>query len=187
MRAEDDKITEKDLVVTRLSLTLDEEAISQFVDKAVDISVVAQRQVHVNRNVLKTKETSQLRYTGYQVVDVPVVLVVQVPQEQVVAKTVEIPRSLLGEKIVAIPEVRTIQGTRTSESFRISVIGVSIHSFVFEVSVSFHLLASLVVMRQCVPWMIKLCEWSPQSQSCDLKCQLSFFCEKVLFHFETSR
>ena len=29
----------------------------------------------------------------------------QVPQEQVVAKTVEIPRSLLGEKIVAIPEM----------------------------------------------------------------------------------
>ena len=73
VRAEDDKITEKDLVVTRLSLPLDEEAISQFIDKAVDIPVVAQRQVHVNRNVQKTKEISQLRYTGYQVVDVPVV------------------------------------------------------------------------------------------------------------------
>ena len=54
-------------------------------------------------------------------------------------QTVEIPRSLLGEKIVAIPEVRTIQGTRTSESFRIRDVGVSIHSFVFEVSVSFDL------------------------------------------------
>ena len=85
---------------------------------------------------------------------------VQVPQEQVVAKTVEIPLSLLGEKIVAIPEVWTIQGTRTSESSRKSDVGVSIHSVVFEVSVSSDLLASLVVMRQCVPWMIKLCEWS---------------------------
>ena len=160
MRVEDDKITEKDLVVTRLSLTLDEEEISQFIDKAVDIPAAAQRQVHLNRNVQKTKEISQLRYTGYQVVDVPVVLVVQVLQEQLVAKTVEIPRSLLGEKIVAIPEVRTIQGTRTSESFRTSDVGVSIHSFVFEVSVYFDLLALLVVMRQCVPWMIKSCEWS---------------------------
>ena len=160
MCAEDDKISEKHLVVTRLSLTLHEEAISQFIDKAVDIPVVAQRQVNVNRNVQKIKEISQLRCTGYQVVDVPVVLVVQVPEEQVVAKTVEIPRSLLSEKIVSIPEVRTIQGTGTSESFRTGDVGVSIHSFVFEVPVSFDLLASLVVMRQCVPWMIKLCEWS---------------------------
>ena len=80
VRAEDDKITEKDLVVTRLSLTLDEETISQFIDKAIDIPVVAQRQVHVNRNVQKTKEISQMRYVGYQAVDVPVVMVVQVPQ-----------------------------------------------------------------------------------------------------------
>ena len=161
-----------------MSLTQDEEAISQFIDKAVDIPFVAQRQVHVNWNVQKTKEISQLRYTGYQVVDVPYVLVVQVPQEQVVARTVEFPRSLLGEKIVAIPEVRTIQGTRTSESFRISDVGVSIHSFVFEVSVPFDLLASLVVMRQCVPWLIKLCEWSTTIPIMSLKGQVYFFSSK---------
>ena len=88
MRAEDDKITEKDFVVTRLGLTLDEEAISQFIDK----------------------------------VNVPVVLVVQVPQEQVVAKTVEIPRSLLCEKIVAIPEVavgsKSFRFLRVTPTFR---------------------------------------------------------------------
>ena len=71
--AGDDKIAEKDLVVTRLtrlSLTLDflvfqyevienpdeacEGAISQFIDKAVDIPVVAQRQIRMNRNVHET-------------------------------------------------------------------------------------------------------------------------------------
>ena len=51
----------------------------KFIDKAVDISVVAQRQAHMNQMVQKTIEISQLQHTD-QVVDVPVVVVAQVPQ-----------------------------------------------------------------------------------------------------------
>merc|ERR1712107_906190 len=51
-----------------------------------------------------------------KVVDVPVVQVVQVPQVQVVEKTVEIPQLQIVEKIVEIPEIQTVQGTQTSES-----------------------------------------------------------------------
>ena len=42
------------------------------------------------------------------VVDVPAVSVVQAPLVRVVAETAEMP---VGEKIVAIPEVRMVQGT----------------------------------------------------------------------------
>ena len=90
----------------------------------------------MNRKVPKTKEIPQLQHTG-DVVDVPFVLVVHVPHEQVVAetaeipqllsdaqvprvrvvaKTVEIPKSLFAEKTVAIPEIQTVQGPQTSES-----------------------------------------------------------------------
>ena len=51
---------------------------------------VAQREAHMNRMVQKTIEIPQLRQTD-QVIDVPVVLVVQVLWVQVVAETVEIP------------------------------------------------------------------------------------------------
>ena len=62
-----------------------------FIDKVVDIPVVAQRQTTMNRTVQKTVEIHQLQFID-KVVDVLVVLVVQVPQVQVVEKTVEIPR-----------------------------------------------------------------------------------------------
>ena len=74
------------------------------------------RQVHVNRNVQKTMEIHQLQCTD-DVVDVPIVLVMQSPLVHVVAETAVIPQLPLGEKIVAIPKVRTVQGTQTSESF----------------------------------------------------------------------
>ena len=78
--------------------------------------------------VQKTTEISQLQYTD-DVVDVPVVLVVQVLDEQVVTKTAEIAQWPFVKKIGVIPEtaeipqlpsdvqVRTVQGTHTSESF----------------------------------------------------------------------
>ena len=64
--AEDGKIAEKDLVVAC------EGAVSQFIDKAVDTTVVAQRQIRMNRNVQKIIEIPQLQYTD-DVVGVPVV------------------------------------------------------------------------------------------------------------------
>ena len=48
-------------------------------------------------------------------VDVPVVQVVQVPQVQVVEKTIETPQLQIFEKIVEITEIQTVQCTRTSE------------------------------------------------------------------------
>ena len=48
--------------------------------------------------------------------DVPAVLVVRVPQVQVVVETVQIPQWSFVEKIVVIPESRTVQDTQTSES-----------------------------------------------------------------------
>ena len=92
----------------------------QFTDKVVDIPVVAQRQIRVNRNVQKTMEISQLQYTD-DVVDVPVVLVVLVPQFQVVAETAEISQLQVVEKIgvvdaedfpVYIPRERLCSRTR---------------------------------------------------------------------------
>ena len=108
----------------------------QFIDKAVDTPVVPQRLILMNRNVQKTTEIPKLQYTD-DVVGVPVVLVVQaplvqvmaktveipqllsdvqVPQVRIVTETVEIPQSLFVEKTVMIPEIQTVQGPRTSES-----------------------------------------------------------------------
>merc|ERR1712064_178886 len=67
----------------------------QFIDKVVDIPVVAQRQIPMVQTVQKTVEIPQLQYID-KVVDVPVVQIV--------------------EKIVEVPEIQTVQGTQTSES-----------------------------------------------------------------------
>ena len=85
----------------------------QFMDKAVDTPVVAQRQVSQVHVVAETAETPQFRVAD-KVVDVPVVLVVQAPPVQVMAKTVQIPQFPFGEKIAA--EIRMASGTQTSES-----------------------------------------------------------------------
>ena len=81
----------------------------QSINKVVDAPVVVQRKVHVNQNVQKTIEDIQLQYTD-GMVDVPVVLVVQIPQVQVVAETVEIPRLRIVEKINETPEFDTGTG-----------------------------------------------------------------------------
>ena len=77
----------------------------------IDVPVVSVVQVPRVSAVKKTAETPQL-----QVVDVPVVLVMQAPLVQVMAKTVQIPKLPFIEKIAVIPEIRTVPGTRTSES-----------------------------------------------------------------------
>merc|ERR1712012_1319198 len=79
----------------------------QFIDKVVDIPVVAQRQIPMVQTVQKTIEIPQLQYVDK---------VVDVPEVQVVEKTVEIPQLQIVEKIVEIPEIQTVQGTHTSES-----------------------------------------------------------------------
>ena len=78
----------------------------QFMDKAVDIPVVAQRQAHMNQMVQKTIEISQWRHTD-QVVDVPVV-VTQVPQVNVVMKTVETPRVQIVAETTEIPHLSLV-------------------------------------------------------------------------------
>ena len=84
----------------------------QFMDKAVDIPVVAQRQTtHMNQMVQKTIEISQLQHTD-QVVDVPVVVVAQVPQVHVVMKTVETPRVQIVAETTKIPQLPLVVKTR---------------------------------------------------------------------------
>ena len=69
----------------------------------------------MDRTFQKTTEIHQVQFID-KVVDVFVVLVVQVPQVQVVEETVEIPQSQFVEKIVVIPEILTVQGAQTFES-----------------------------------------------------------------------
>ena len=80
-----------------------ETTLLQFIDKAVNIHVVAQRQVRMNWKVHKTIEIPQLQHTD-QVVDVPVVLVAQVPHVRVVMKTVETPQL---QSVVQAPRCRS--------------------------------------------------------------------------------
>ena len=57
-------------------------------------------------------EVHQLQ--SLEVIDVPVVLVVQVPQVQVEVETAQIPQLPFAEKTVMIPEIQTVQGPQTS-------------------------------------------------------------------------
>ena len=84
--------------------------LSQFIDKAVEIPVVAQRQISMVQTVQKSIEIPQLQYCD-EVINVPVVSVVQVPRVCVVKKTVEDPQFEIVEKTVEDPETQTIQGS----------------------------------------------------------------------------
>ena len=92
----------------------------QFMDKANDILVVAQRQVPQVHVVKKTVEDPQFeivqKTVADKVVDVSVVLVVQAPQVQVSEKTVEISQLQAADKIVETRETQTIQGIQIRES-----------------------------------------------------------------------
>ena len=60
--------------------------LSQFTGKAMNMPVVAQRQIPMDQTVQKTMEISQLQCVD-EVIDVPAVFVEQVPHVHVVAKT----------------------------------------------------------------------------------------------------
>ena len=75
----------------------------QSINKVVDSPVAVQRKEHMNQNVQKTVEDIQLQYTD-GVVGVLILLVVQIPQVQVVAETIEIPWLRIDEKIIETPE-----------------------------------------------------------------------------------
>ena len=102
----------------------------QFTDKVADIPVVAQRQICVNQEVQKTIEDLQLQYTD-GVVDVPAVLVVLVPQVQVVEKA-EIPQFQVADKVVDVPVVSVVQVPRvcavkmTAETPQLQVVDVPV-------------------------------------------------------------
>ena len=101
-----------------------------FMDKAIDIPVVAQRQVPQVHVVKKTVEDPQFEIVqktvenpetvpqlrdADKVVDVPVVLVLKAPQVQVSEETVEISQLQAVEQIVQTRETQMIQSTQTSE------------------------------------------------------------------------
>ena len=79
----------------------------QFIDKVVDTPVAALRQIHLNRNVQKTKEIPWLQVAAEM--SVPAVLIVQVPQVQVVVETGQIPQLPSVEKIDETSEVQTVK------------------------------------------------------------------------------
>ena len=92
------------------------EILLQFTEVVVDTPVVAQRQIAIVVQTVQTNmEIPQLHYCD-EVIDVPVVLVVQAPLVQVMMKTVQISQLPFIEKISVIPEIRTVPGTQTSES-----------------------------------------------------------------------
>ena len=111
-----------------------------FINKVVDTPVVAQRQISMVRTIQKTTEIPQLQCDD-QVVDVPaevavqaphvhvvaetaetprLPLVSQIPQAQIVEKTVEEPQSQIVEKTAETPEIQMVRGTETSESLGIA-------------------------------------------------------------------
>ena len=98
--------------------------LSQFTGKAMNIPVVAQRQIPMDQTVQKTMEIPQLQCVD-EVIDVPVVLVVQAPLVQVMMKTVQIPQLPHIEKTAVISEIRTVPGPQTSESLSVDSKGLN--------------------------------------------------------------
>ena len=89
----------------------------QFIDRAVDVPVVMQRQVPIVQKVQRTVEVPQARSTD-KVMDVPVIMQGQVPAVQVVPKTVD-PQTQFIDGVVdtpvvqqrQVPTVQTVQKT----------------------------------------------------------------------------
>ena len=78
---------------------------TQFIDKAVDVPVIEQRQVPIVRKVQKTVEVPQTQFIN-KVVDVPVHMQRPVPAVQVVQKTAEATRIQFIDRTVDIPAVQ---------------------------------------------------------------------------------
>ena len=72
-------------------------------------------QAHAAPAPVDEYDAPEARVAPFLLVDVPVVHVVQVPQVQVVEKTIEIPQLQTIEKIVDIPEIQTVQSTQSSD------------------------------------------------------------------------
>ena len=84
----------------------------QFINKVVDVPVVAQRQIPiVVQTIQKTTDIPQLQCID-KVIDVPVVSVAQAPHMQIAEKTAEIPLVQIVKKTVE----QTVRCTQTSES-----------------------------------------------------------------------
>ena len=101
---------------------IDQVPLLQFTDKVVDNPVVAQRQISIVLVVQKSIEIAQLQYCD-EVINVPVVQVVRVPQSQVVAETAQqitdkvtdVPVVL----VVPVPQVRMVRKTVEDPQFQI--------------------------------------------------------------------
>ena len=90
--------------------TVDAEVpLSQFTDKAVDIPVVAQRQISTVQTVQTSIEIPQLQFCD-EAIDAPAVFVVLVPQVHVVEKKAEIPQFQVDDKVVDVPVESVAQG-----------------------------------------------------------------------------
>ena len=93
-------------VITDSINRLQSEASPAANHKVVDIPVVAQKQIAMDWTVQKTMESHQLQFSD-EVVDVPVVRVVQVPQVQHNDKVVHVPVVIQTvQKAVEVPQIQ---------------------------------------------------------------------------------
>ena len=88
----------------------------QFIDNAVDVPVVMQRQVPIVQMVQKIVEVSQAQSID-MVLDLLVIMQRQVPAVQVVLKTVGVPQSQFIEKAMDLPsrQQRQVHMSRTAQ------------------------------------------------------------------------
>ena len=75
-----------------------------YIDKAVDVPMVSERQAPMIQKVLKTVEGPQVQYSD-RIVDLPVVTQCRVPTIQLVQKTVEMPQVQFLDRLLDAPVV----------------------------------------------------------------------------------
>ena len=71
-------------------------------NKAVDVSMVSERQAPMIQKVLKTVEAPQMQYSD-RIVDLPVVMQGQVPTIRTVQRTVEVPQVQFHDRVADVP------------------------------------------------------------------------------------
>ena len=110
-------------VVVQRQVFMDQKAMEvpqvQFLNNVDEMPVGVQRQIPMVPTVQKTMKTLQSQCID-EMIDVPVVSVVQVPRACVVKKTVEGPQFQIVEKTAEASQTQVIQGAQTSESLDIA-------------------------------------------------------------------
>ena len=111
--SEDEQLSLKEYVdLMKVQKTMEGPQV-QYIDKIVDVPVVAQRQVPTIQTAQKTEEVPKVQFIE-QVVDVPVDMQRQDPAVQFVKKTAEVPQNRFIDRVVDTPVVQQRQGTNNA-------------------------------------------------------------------------